>query len=124
MSKQKAQHALVWFANMMMQIPEYQPSWGPAFCVTEALAYKKKLEEYLSQIDFTQMTVEELKELGFRWWDEEHTLLLCPLWLASLFPSDDHDHRGGCLAFGFKVKDGKITRQTGVINGTGSSTLE
>ena len=106
----KAQTGLIWFANMMMQIPEYQPNWTPEFCVKEALEYRDMLKEYLlKECDFSKMSIEELQSLGFAWWDDNKSLLLCPMWLANtLFPDKDHDHRNGIIAFGFKVEDGNV----------------
>ena len=106
MNDNQAQKALVWFANMMMQIPEYQPNWTPDFCVKQAIEYRDTLKKHLTEsVDFKTMSVDELKSLGFSWWNETENLLLCPLWLANtLFPDVDHDHRFGKIAYGFTVE--------------------
>jgi hypothetical protein len=108
--KNKVQKILVWFANSMMQIPEYQPQWTAEFCVKEALENRAKIKrELLSKIDFSALSLEDFLDLGFSFWDESKSLLLCPLWLAdTLFPEEDHDHRGGLIAYGFKVVNGKV----------------
>ena len=91
-----------WYINQLSQIPEYHKSWGAKFCVKESLDYKKSLNEYLTKnVDFTNLTLKELQNLGFVFYNDK---LLCPLWLANhLFPNVDHDHRCGLIAFGYTV---------------------
>ena len=107
---EKALTGLSWFANMMMQIPEYQPSWSGDFSIKESLEYRDKVKVYLKEnVEFEKLSIEELKSLGFQFLSENESLLLCPLWLAdTLFPDKDHDHRGGMLAYGFVCKNGNV----------------
>jgi len=103
-----------WYLNRLAQIPEYHKSWGGDFCMKESLDYIQQVNEYLTNnVDFTKLTLEEFKSLGFEFFNNK---LLCPLWLANhLFPNVDHDHRGGLIAFGYTVDgDTIIFDKTGI----------
>ena len=74
-------------------------------------------------LNVTDKTEEELLNLGFRWWDEKHELLLVPLKLFNQIPDGteftcisgekavkgkdpiDDDTRGGLMAYGVKASD-------------------
>jgi len=83
-----------------------------------------KIKETLKAIigDITELSVDELKELGFKKWEEESELYLIPLWAFDLIPDGtvlesisgeraikgkdeiDLDVRIGCIAWGFEPK--------------------
>lgn len=73
------------------------------------------------EINPTELSVEEMKDLGFCSWSKDNPILLIPLWiypfLASEFECEsisgskhfklselDNDHRFGCLAYGVVPK--------------------
>ena len=82
----------------------------------------KAIEE---TIDFNTLTVEDVKFLGFKKWDEEEypNLWLFPIWLFPIIPEGievtsisgekfnfekekaDKDIRFGCLAYGLEIKE-------------------
>lgn len=97
---------------------------------TPDLVYKEVFERldklkshYTSlNIDYTQIMSEDLRSVGFTYWDEEEKHLLIPIWLFRLLPDDeklysplseshiielkkdcDDDYRFGCVAFSLAV---------------------
>lgn len=99
------------------QIREYNPKhWPNEFCVKEAKEPINELIELFKWFDFTSLPVEDLKEMGFNFWEGE--LLLYPLWAlrtlkegAEIIAIDGEksqythqtngDMRMGCTAYGF-----------------------
>jgi hypothetical protein len=89
-------------------------SWNAEFFKKELLESITKLKIPEGEIDFTELTEQEMRDLGFQNWDE-HSLLI-PIWLFRLLPDSlelfsplsysfktvgtaDDDIRFGCVAF-------------------------
>ena len=103
-------------------------SWTDEFRLSNIQDINKTLikweEEYGSfKINPTDLTIDEMKELGFQSWDEENPIKLIPIWLypflAEEFESEsisgskhyklsdlDTDQRFGCLAYGVIPSNG------------------
>lgn len=99
-------------------------NWSDELSYKEVKESYANIKEQLSEIigDITELSVDELKELGFKKWEEESELYLIPLWAFDLIPdgtvlesiSDeraikgkdeiDLDVRIGCIAWGFEPK--------------------
>ncbi len=103
---------------------------GVSYEWSDEFSYKKVKESYanikeqLSEIigDITELSEDELRELGFTKWEEESELYLMPLWAFDLIPDGtelkdifgnkaikgkdeiDLDVRFGCIAWGFEPK--------------------
>lgn len=104
---------------------EYSPNWTKDFSYNEILDLQKSIKSQIPQIigkHITDLSKEELIELGFKKWDEDMPdLLLIPLWIYDLIPDGteltsisntksikgkdeiDLDVRFGCIAYGFIV---------------------
>lgn len=89
--------------------------------------YEIFYDQLKKEIDFTKLTVEEARELGFKKWSEEEEdvrdLWLFPLYLTPIIPDDfevidiygepikyekckmDNDIRFGCVAYGIIIKE-------------------
>ena len=112
-------HVCANMCNLMSMCYDY--SWGETFSKNET---KKKIEEvktYLHKehFDIYKCSVELLLTVGFKWWDEEETILLIPLWAALILDENlnvidifdngctlsevDHDVRFGCIACGLNM---------------------
>lgn len=108
-------------AKAAAEIWAYNKSWGNEFCVKSTLdaVTNTKASNQYRPIDPNNLTLNELRELGFGTWDDESNLMLIPLWLApflagrfiggsindmtpgELISADlDRDNRFGCLAYG------------------------
>jgi hypothetical protein len=103
-------------------------SWSDEFCRSELKDLYSKLIEAFKDIDFTQLTIEELKTFDFQMWDDD--LILMPIWaldclkdgskLVSMSGNEiifnkekglDKDTRFGCAAYGFnksQLRDSKL----------------
>ena len=101
-------------------------TWSNDFRLTNIEDIHKTLEKWEEEsgslkIDPTDLSFEEMIELGFGSWSEENPMRLIPIWLlpflADEFKSEsisgskhsklseiDNDHRFGCLAFGVVPK--------------------
>ena len=99
-----AVHALGHVAD----VKQYGKSWGERFCTEQAVENYDKVLDHLKDFDFKTLTIDQLKMVGFRMWNE--TLILCPLWAAPLLIKNlkDNDTRFGCVAYGWEVKDGEV----------------
>lgn len=118
-------------ANLICEMSNY--GWGDDFCRNQTRELYKKLIQEFSGIDFTQFTIEELKDFDFRMWDEN--TILMPIWaidciehgtkLTSLDGEEvifdkekglDKDVRFGCTAWGFsksQLRDSAINSVLG-----------
>ena len=96
--------ACSWYASLMSQISAY--NWDADFCVKEAKDYEAKVVKYVKEnVKISEVAIGDLLNVGFQFYGDDHSLLLCPLWLHKVyFPNRDNDNRCGCLAYGFKVK--------------------
>lgn len=91
--------------------------WSDKFCVKEIREMVSKLG---NTVDVSQLTQQQMIDLGFRYFSEDSDLLLIPLWLYPFLEDDikciaidgkainekskiDTDHRYGMLAFGINV---------------------
>ena len=98
----------VYALGHIAEAKHYGKSWGDEFVAKQAREHYDKSIEHLKDFDFKILTLDELKMVGFRMWDEG--LLLCPLWVAPILMPNakDNDTRFGCLAYGWPVVDGKV----------------
>jgi hypothetical protein len=111
--------------NVLMnniQMGLFYEQWSDEFSYDEIKERYAKVKEELKGIigDVTALSVDELKELGFKKWDEESNLFLIPLWVFDLIPDGtelesisggkaikglvdiDLDVRFGCIAWGLQ----------------------
>lgn len=99
-------------------------NWSNEFSYKEVKESYANIKEQLSEIigDITELSADELKELGFKKWEEESELYLIPLWAFDLIPDGtelesingdkaikgkdeiDLEVRFGCIAWGFEPK--------------------
>ena len=102
-------------SNKVSEICTY--NWDDSLCRSEIKKIYELLIKEFKDVDFLQFTIDELKELDFRWWDEN--LLCTPLWVMdclkegtiltsideteSVFSKGklDSDTRMGVTAYGF-----------------------
>ena len=106
-------------SNLVSEISSYE-NWSDEFCRKQVKELYAKLVEKFDGVDFTEFTVEELKQLDFQLWDEN--TILMPVWaLDCLIDSTkvvsidgqeitfdkskglDKDTRFGCTAYGFTL---------------------
>lgn len=112
------------------ELHAYKDSWSKEYqlkslgnVVPEII---KNLEESTEKryVDVEKLTKNQMLDLGFRLWSEEHEFLLIPLWILPFLPERltvchldgeseivdkgelDNDHRGGMLAYGIMPSDG------------------
>ncbi len=108
--------------NRTAEVMNY-PSWGSEFAykqITE-LAERIKENSTFNFINPSDLTLSEMKELGFCKWEEKSKMMLIPLWLMQFidpelevtcisgevckFKDADNDNRYGCLAYGIFPKE-------------------
>ncbi len=106
-------------SNLIANICSYQ-SWSDEFSRSEIKKLYDKLIKEFSGVDFTQFTIDELKQFDFRMWDE--TTILMPVYALDCIPDGtkltsidgeeitfdkskglDKDERFGCTAYGFNI---------------------
>lgn len=119
--KKEIQNCFTWLVNKVSQTIIYD--WNEEYKIRENKegfdAFYKELQKH---IDFTKLTVEEVKELGFGKWDDENDLWLFPLYIVPIIPEGlevmsisgnkfkyekdkaDNDIRFGCVAYGIEIK--------------------
>lgn len=92
----------------LAEVYQYGKNWGDEFCNKRANECYEESLNHLKEFDFKSLSLDELLMVGFRMWTKDS--LLCPLWAVSLLLKDlkDNDTRFGCVADGWKVKDGKV----------------
>jgi hypothetical protein len=90
--------------------------WAGEFFRDELLKSIEKIKIPEGEVDFTELTEQEMRSLGFRNWDDHH--LLIPIWLFRTLPDSlelilpfdqpsrnttvadaDDDIRGGCVPY-------------------------
>lgn len=102
--------------------------WPADFIYSEMDELKKKIAKEIPFIDFACMNTSQLRELGFKRWDDRSEFLLIPLWAYTMLKTGtelhcisgeaikvadgyqdncsenyiDNDQRFGCLAYGIK----------------------
>lgn len=116
--------------NTSSEIVAYKESWSDEFCRKEINKCYEALMSEFKKVDFTKFTESELKELDFKYWDDD--LILMPMWVIDcLKPGIDvysinnmvinikkndklsKDTRFGSTAYGFKkhqLRDSKLKR--------------
>jgi len=106
-------------SNLVSEISSYE-NWSDEFCRKQVKELYSKLVEKFDGVDFTEFTVEELKQLDFQLWDEN--TILMPVWaldclidgtqVVSIDGQEitfdkskglDKDTRFGCAAYGFTL---------------------
>ena len=106
-------------SNLIANINAYE-KWSDEFCRKEIRDLYAKLIKEFDNVDFTQFTLDELKEFDFKMWDEN--TILMPVWAIDCLPDGaivtsidgdeitfnkskglDKDERFGCTAYGFSV---------------------
>jgi hypothetical protein len=106
-------------SNLVSEISTYD-SWSDEFCRKQIKDLYSKLIDKFQDVDFTQFTSEELKQLDFQFWDEN--TILMPVWALDCLPDGtkvvsidgqeiifdkskglDKDTRFGCTAYGFSL---------------------
>ena len=104
---------------LIANISAYE-KWSDEFCRKEIKDLYAKLIKEFDNVDFTQFTLDELKEFDFKMWDEN--TILMPVWAIDCLPDGatvtsidgdeitfnkskglDKDERFGCTAYGFSV---------------------
>jgi predicted RNA-binding protein with EMAP domain len=112
--------------NLVSEISNY--NWSDSFSVSEIKDTYKSLIDAFSGVDFKEFTLDELKELGFKMWDD--SIILMPIWALDCLKRGDvvlsisgkeiiigdvttlsKDVRFGCTAYGFSIsqlRDAKI----------------
>jgi len=95
-------------------------NWSDEFCRKEIRDLYAKLIKEFNNVDFTQFTLDELKEFDFKMWDDN--IILMPVWTIDCLPDGavvttidgneitfnkskglDKDERFGCTAYGFSI---------------------
>ncbi|QJI10834.1 hypothetical protein GuL6_183 [Buttiauxella phage vB_ButM_GuL6] len=99
-------------------------SWGEEFALKHIRSLPGRLQASpdFEPVDPNDLTLEEMKNLGFRKWSDDLEIMLIPLYLLPYLKegvrvtsisgdeyfffqeSADNDHRGGLLAFGVIAK--------------------
>jgi len=106
-------------SNLIANICAYE-NWSDEFSRSEIKNLYSKLIKEFDGVDFTQFTIEELKQFDFQMWDE--TTILMPVWALDCIPDGtklttinggeiifdkseglDKDERFGCTAYGFNL---------------------
>lgn len=106
-------------SNLIANISSYE-NWSDEFCREEVRELYAKLIREFENVDFTQFTIDELKQLDFGMWDDD--TILMPVWAIDCLPDGsvvtsingneiifdkskglDKDVRFGCTAYGFSV---------------------
>lgn len=103
--------------NTTAEVMNY-PSWGSEYSYTRITELPEKIKSKVGFkfIDPNELTLDEMKELGFNRWESDNPIMLIPLWLMpfitpelevtdiigekSVFKDADNDNRFGCLAYG------------------------
>ncbi len=106
-------------SNLIANISSYE-NWSDDFCRSEVKELYAKLIKEFQGVDFTQFTIDELKQLDFQIWDD--TIILMPVWVLDCLPDGtklttingneiifnksrgiDKDERFGATAYGFSI---------------------
>jgi hypothetical protein len=117
--------------NNVAMTEEYK-RWSDEFSRKETIKSLKRVQEEFKKVDFTELSEDELRDLGFSKWSEEELpgVWLVPLYLYPCIPDGteltsifgekavkgtdeiDNDVRFGCLAYGITVKEPEILSVT------------
>ncbi len=118
-------------SNKIADIVSYN-NWSDEFCRTELNDLYYKLINAFKDIDFTQFTMEELKEFDFQMWDEN--IILMPVWALDCLKNEtvlssmsgdeiifnkerglDKDTRMGVTAYGFNKSQLRDSRLNDIL---------
>ena len=100
-------------------------SWSSDFCAEQIREIPEKIKSYdwFTPINPSELTKDQMKDLGFGKWSDEDPMYLIPLWMFPFLPEEincgcidgvklvvkksemDNDHRFGCLAYGVMPKE-------------------
>jgi hypothetical protein len=118
-------------ANAAQITGKLYKNWDSDFVYKEVFEGLDRLKTHYASlnIDYTQITSDELRSVGFKHWDDEEKHLLIPIWLFRLLPDDeklysplidensielkkdcDDDYRFGCVAFSLAVLKDRGTK--------------
>jgi hypothetical protein len=120
-------------SSLMANICSYD-SWSDEFCRSEIRNLYSQLIEIFKDIDFTQFTLDELKEFDFKMWDDD--TILMPVWAIDCLPDGatltgihgnevifdkskclNKDERFGCTAYGFSISQLRDSKLNNLIQG-------
>jgi hypothetical protein len=120
-------------SSLMANICSYD-SWSDEFCREEIRKLYSQLIEIFKDTDFTQFTLDELKEFDFKMWDDD--TILMPVWAIDCLPDGtkltsidgnkvifnkskglDKDERFGCTAYGFSISQLRDSKLNNLIQG-------
>lgn len=108
--------------NRAAEVMNYT-NWGDDFAAKQIREIHENLKEKIGSINISELTAEQMDELGFGRWSEENTMRLIPLWLYQFLPDEietecidgkksrlkksemDTDNRYGMLAYGIWPND-------------------
>lgn len=96
-----------------MVVPAYNQR---DYALLKTISDNIKEEDDFSYINVSELSLIQMKELGFQLWNDNSQIMLIPLWLFHFvdpeltvrcidntdvqFKDADNDHRGGMLAYG------------------------
>ncbi len=119
-------------SNLITNISCYE-GWSDSFSRSEVKDLYKTFIKEFKDVDFTQFTIDELKELDFRFWDDN--IILMPAWALDCIPNGceiysinntkiiydenkelDKDSRGGVSAYGFSIAQIRDARINSIID--------
>lgn len=120
-------------SNLIANICSYE-SWSDEFSRIEVKNLYAKLIKEFDGVDFTQFTIEELKQFDFQMWDD--TTILMPVWVLDCLKDGtklttidggeitfdkskglDKDERFGCTAYGFNLSQLRDVTINEILNG-------
>ena len=119
-----ALYYLQWITGKSSELIAYK-SWSDKFCrlkLGESFKGFYENENVRKTFSLENLTVERAKMIGFKQWDDNSEILLCPLWYCGFIKDGtkiytisgpeyydsektDKDARFGCVAFGFRLGD-------------------
>ena len=117
---EKCQYIRRVILNRAAEVMNY--NWGDEFSTSRIKEIPEVTKKYsVDTVDISQLTKNQMIELGFGQWSKEGPMFLIPLWLFPWLPEDiktndingnsnlkksemDTDNRFGCLAYGIHPK--------------------
>jgi hypothetical protein len=62
--------------------------WSADFAVRQIREIREKTKKEIGAINIAELTVEQMKDLGFCKWSNENPIYLIPLWLYEFLPDE------------------------------------
>ena len=108
--------------NRAAEVMNYA-NWSDGFSASHIREIPERVIAEYGKLDITELTSEQMDDLGFSRWSDETPMRLIPLWLFKFLPDEiesecidgtkkvlktsemDNDHRFGCLAYGINPSD-------------------